>query len=535
MIPEPARRLVGFWRGCRQTLFTKAPLRRASAGTVWFPTTIALALCLALPSCGQAPDDGAIVLGVAQAPANLDPRLATDATSERVNRLLYGRLVELDGAGRPSPGIARWQRLSPLHYRFELVSDRQPFSDGEPLTSSDAAATYRSILGGEIASPHRAVLSLIDRIEVLDDRRLDFHLNEPDPLFPAYLGVGIVPGRLIAAGHPLQRAPVGSGPFRFVDWPTQGRLVLERRHDNQLVMLVRVKDPNVRVMKLLRGEVDLLQNDLPPELLQLLRQRDQVRVQTAPGVNFSYLGFNLADPVTGDGRVRRAIAYAIDREAILRWLFKGFGRAAEALLPPEHWAGVGTLQPYRRDLGRARQLLAEAGFNPAERIPLSYKTSSDPFRLRLASVLQAQLAEVGIDLEIESYDWGTFFGDIKAGRFQLYGLTWVGVRLPDIFRYAFHSASLPPEGANRGRYVSRIADRIIDTARVEQDLVAQARRYRELQVLLHQDLPYVPLWFEDQVAVMRDDLAGYRLAPDGNYDGLVAIERLRSGRLVTGP
>jgi peptide/nickel transport system substrate-binding protein len=484
----------------------------------------------ALVGCGPRPEQGAIVLGVAQAPANLDPRLATDAASERINRLLYARLVELDDAGRPVPGLACWDRLSPLRYRFELAADRLPFSDGRPVTARDAAATYRSILDGEITSPHRAVLSIIEQIEVIDDRRLVFELREPDRLFPAYLGIGIVPARLIGEGRALQRAPVGSGPFRFVDWPTPGRLVLERRRDQQRLVLERVKDPNVRVMKLLRGEVDLLQNDLPPELLQWLRQHDGVRVETAPGINFSYLGFNLADPVTGDVRVRRAIAHAIDRDAILRWLFKGFARKAEALLPPEHWAGIATLAPYRHDLGRARQLLAEAGVDPEHGIVISYKTSSDPFRLRLASVLQAQLAEIGIHLEIESYDWGTFFGDIKAGRFQLYGLTWVGIRLPDIFRYVFHSESLPPEGANRGRYRSPDADRLIDAARGEQEAAVQARRYRELQALLHQDLPYIPLWYEDQVAAMRGDLIGYRLAPDGNYDGLGAVERV-TGRL----
>jgi peptide/nickel transport system substrate-binding protein len=410
-------------------------------------------------------------------------------------------------------------------YRFRLKPDLLPFSDGRLLTSADVAATYRSILDEGLASPHRAPLALIEHIEVLDERRLAFHLSVPDPLFPAYLGIGILPAELIARGHPFQRRPVGSGALRFVTWPKADRLLLERRRDGQLLSLIRVKDPNVRVMKLLRGEVDLLQNDLPPELIVFLRARSEIRVLTAPGINFSYVGFNLADPVTGDLRLRRAVAHAIDRRAILRWLFQGQGRLAEALLPPEHWAGVIGLTAYSHDPAQARRLLADAGYVDGERLKLSYKTSSDPFRLRLASVLQAQLTEVGIDLEIESYDWGTFFGDIKAGRFQLFGLTWVGIRLPDIFRYVFHSSSMPPSGANRGRYLSAEADRLIDSARRDPDLERQAGHYRELQALLHQDLPYVPLWYEDQVAALRKGLRGYVLAPDGNYDGLVDVER----------
>lgn len=478
-----------------------------------------------LAGCDSRGDSAAIVLAVAQAPANLDPRLATDATSERVNRLLYARLVELDQAGRARPGIASWEQRSPLEYRFRLEPDRADFSDGRPLQAADVAATYGSILSDRLASPHRAPLALIEEIEVLDEERLIFRLSESDPLFPAYLSIGILPAELIAAEHPFQRLPVGSGPLRFLDWPTSDRLLLERRRDGQRMILARVKDPNVRVMKLLRGEVDLLQNDLPPELVDLLRSQRGIRVVSAAGINFSYLGFNLADPHTGDRRVRRAIAHAVDREAILRWLFKEQGRLAEALLPPEHWAGATGLSAHAYDPALARRLLGDAGYGASKGLQLSYKTSSDPFRLRLASVLQAQLAEVGIDLVIQSYDWGTFFGDIKAGRFQLFGLTWVGVRLPDIFRYVFHSRSVPPDGANRGRYQEPAADALIEAARNASVVGRQAVLYRRLQEVLHRDLPYLPLWYEEQVAAMREGLAGYRLAADGNYDSLADVER----------
>lgn len=517
--------------------FARRSLRLLGLGRLPGPALgpgLALGLALLLGGCDSPGDCGqdarsdsaAIVLAVTEAPTNLDPRLATDATSERVNRLLYARLVELDDAGRPKPGIARWERHSPLEYRLRLEPDRAAFSDGRPLLAADVAATYASILDDRLASPHRAPLALIEAIEVLDDERLIFRLSEPDPLFPAYLGIGILPAALIASEHPFQRRPVGSGPLRLLDWPSADRLVLERRRDGQCLILERVKDPNVRTMKLLRGEVDLLQNDLPPELVALLQAQPGVRVVSAPGINFSYLGFNLDDPLTGDPRVRQAIAHAIDRAAILRWLFKGQGRLAEALLPPEHWAGAKTLVAYRHDPPLAKTLLREAGFGAQQRLRLSYKTSSDAFRLRLATVLQAQLAEVGIDLEIQSYDWGTFFGDIKAGRFQLFGLTWVGVRLPDIFRYVFHSASVPPDGANRGRFRNPEADALIDAARHESELTRQAELYQRLQGLLHRDLPYVPLWYEDQTLVMREGISGYGLAPDGNYDGLAEITRL---------
>lgn len=478
---------------------------------------------LLIAGCGGpgAPADLAFVL--AQPPRNLDPRLATDASSERVNRLLYARLVEFNAASRPVPGIATWEQLGPSRWRFTLGPTGRNFSDGSRLSAADVVATYASILDPATASPHRALLSLITGLTVLDADRVLFDLREPDPQFPAYLGIGILPAAALASGANLARAPVGSGGFRLLAWPEPGRLVLERRRDGLRIAMLTVKDPNVRVMKLLRGEVQMLQNDLPAELIGFLRERPGVRVETAPGVNFSYLGFNLKDPATADPRVRAAIAHAINRAAILRALYRGAGRPAEGLFPPEHWAGAPALKPHDHDPAAARALLAAAGYGPAHTLRLTLSASSDPARLRLATVLQAQLAAVGIEVKVCSNDWGTFFGDIKAGRFQLYGLTWVGVRKPDIFRYAFHSAAMPPDGANRGRYHNPAADDLIERARRAPDPARQAALYRELAALLHADLPYVPLWYEDQVLAARAGVSGYRLAPDGNYDGLNAV------------
>ncbi len=486
--------------------------------------SLMLLLCLQLASCTE-PPDAVIRFGLASAPANLDPRYATDAASARINRLLYQRLVDFDTQVRPVPALADWQQLTPLHYRFSLKPQRARFHDGTALTAADVAATYRSILDPGGTSPHATPLRLITRIEVIDDTTLDFHIARPDPLFPGYLVIGILPAAGIAAGMPFHQQPLGSGPLRFLDWPEPGRLRLQRLDDDQQVEFLHIGDPTVRVLKLLRGEVDLLQNDLPAELLTYLEEQPEIEVTHGPGSNFAYIGFNLASPPTADIRVRRAIAHAIERDAIVEHILGHAARPAAALLPPDHWAGNPALQPLSHDPELARQLLQQAGYDAAHPLVLHYKTSTDPVRVRIATVIQQQLADVGIEMRLSSYDWGTFFGDIKAGRFQMYSLAWVGIKTPDIFRYAFHSNSLPPEGANRGRLASAEVDQLIEAAEQGATLEAQAQYYREVQARLLNELPYVPLWYEDHVVAARRGISGYRLAPDGNYDGLLQVQK----------
>lgn len=500
----------------------------ARAGIGGWARRIAAALlaCL-LVACAPAPGED-LRFGLTAMPVTLDPRFATDAASARVNRLLYERLVDFDERAMPRPALARWERLTPMHYRFTLREDRAPFADGSPVTARDVQATYESILDEATGSPHRLALVDIESVEAAGDEVVDFRLRRPDPLFPGRLTVGIMPHALLAAGHGFNRAPVGSGPLEFVEWPADGELRLRRRADGQGITFLGVPDPTVRVLKVLRGEIDMIQNDLPPELVEYLRGRAEVRVVEAPGANFAYLGFNLRDPVTGRIGVRRAIAHALDREAIIEYVLGATARPAGGILPPEHWAGEAGLDGVPYDPDAARRLLDSLGYGPGE-LRIVYKTSTDPVRVRLATVIQAQLAEAGIDVALRSYDWGTFYGDIRSGNFQMYSLAWVGVKLPEIFRYAFHSASVPPAGANRGFLVDPFVDALIERAEAATGVEEQVEPLRALQHHLLETLPYVPLWYEDHVFVARTDIRGYRIAADGNYDSLADVRRVAGG------
>ncbi len=476
-----------------------------------------------LSSCNQT-DTNILRFGLSAAPINLDPRFATDATSARICRLLYRSLVDFDKSLLPIPELATWKQVTATHYRFYLGTDGRKFDNGKDLTAQDVKATYDFILDKKNASPHKGNLSVIKKIQVIDDNTIDFFLDKADALFPGRLVIGILPTDLINSQHPFNKKPVGSGSYKFIKWPQSGNLYIQRQSDGQMLEFVEVKDPVVRALKLVRGEIDLLQNDLSPELIAWLAKRSEVKISKAQGTTFSYLGFNLENEVTGQLAIREAIAYAINREEIIKYVIGNAARPATSfMLPATHWAGHPNLKTYDYDPEKARALLAKLGFNAENRLQLSYKTSNNPARIRIATVMQQQLAEVGIDMDLRTYDWGTFYGDIKSGRFQMYSLSWVGIKMPDIFQYVFHSKFMPPNGANRGRLNNPEIDALIDQAGAATKLSDQAILYRKLQEALLKQLPYVPLWYEDHVLATTKHVSGYNLAADGNYDGLKTV------------
>jgi peptide/nickel transport system substrate-binding protein len=450
-----------------------------------------------------------IRFALAQAPLNLDPRYATDAASERVNRLLYRSLVDFDAQSKPVPDLASWKQISPTQYRFTLHDKPANFHDGSVFAVSDIAATYQSFSQLK-DSPHTAEFANIAQIIVVDTATLDFYLKQPDHQFVSKLIIGILPARLVAQHYDFSRAPVGNGPLKFVSW--QNKLTLQRLSDQQFISLIEVKDPTVRVLKLLRGELDLLQGDLPPELVKYLQTEPEIKVETGIGSNFSYLGFNLQDPQLKNLLVRQAVAHAINRQAIIQQVLVKDSREAAAILPPEHYTNQATFKSYDYDPALAKQLLIKAGV----KLPLKlvYKTSTDAQRIRLATIMQAQMQPAGIELEIRSLDWGTFFEDVKQGQFQLYGLTWVGIKTPEIYAKAFGSESVPPHGFNRGRFI----DVALDSLLANEDWSAATVR-------IHNQLPYVPLWYEGQFVAMRKNIDNYSPKPDGNWDNLTTIKR----------
>ncbi len=488
---------------------------------------------LAGSGCTNREDSENIIrMGITSRPRMLDPRKATDALSSRINRLIYRQLIDFDEQFLPVPDLATWEVLSPIHYRFTL-QEQPPFHNGLPMSAHDVVATYQSILDPGFGSAHRGSLKGIQKVMAINAQQVDFILSKEDALFVGRLVIGILPASLMESGHLFQEEPIGNGASLFVSL-TEQKLVLQRLNDQVSLEFLPVKDATVRVLKLQKGELDIIQNDLSPELVQYCEKQPNLTVQWFKGTNFGYIGFNFEDILLAQPALRQAIAHGIDRQAIVNAMFNGHARLAGGLLVPEHWCGTADIPAYEYNPQKAKQLLTQVKIpndlikkNDQNQtiIELSYKISNDPTRIRLATIYQSQLKKIGIHLNIQSYDWGTFYSDIKQGRFQLYSLAWVGIKSPDIFQYAFDSEAVPPNGANRGRYRDDRADELIRAAGKTPSLVEQAKLYRQLQHRLQETLAILPLWYESQYSVMRSNLTGYRLYSDGRLDGLLQVKK----------
>ena len=474
---------------------------------------------------------------IESSPGNLDPRVGTDAQSERISKLIFGSLLRRDEHFELQPDLAeRWEIRDPLTYVFHLRRGVR-FHDGRALTARDVKFTLDSVRDGSLRTAKASTYRLVASVEAPDDHTVIVRLKEPyAPLLwnLADGAFGVVPD---GSGADLNRRPIGSGPFRFVSMQQDSDVVIERndgywgaKPNVRRIRFSVVPDTTTRVLELEKGSADIAINALTSDMVERIRAQDKLAVEISPGSIYMYLAMNLKDPLLGDVRVRRALAHAIDRQPLIHYLWRDLARPADSVLPPQHWAYNGDVRKYSYDPQRARQLLDEAGYPEKNgvRFTLTMKTSTEESTRLLAAVLQQQLREVGIRLEIRSFEFATFYSDVVKGAFQLYGLRWIGGNEdPDIFEHVFHSQSIPPRRANRSYYSNPRVDALIEEARRTVDQEKRKQLYFDVQRILAEELPYIHLWYLDNVLVHTRRVKNVQATHSGNYDFLLTAELAR--------
>jgi peptide/nickel transport system substrate-binding protein len=501
-----------------------------------FLTALGVALSL-FSGCSRSAkfDPSSLTFLIEANPVNLDPRFATDSQSQRLDGLLFNGLLARDAQMNLHGDLAEsWETPDPLTYIFHLKPNVK-FHDGRPLTSADVKFTFDFILNPLNKSPKRGGFRQISKIETPDPLTVIFHLNAPYASFLWNLipsAAGIVPANATAD---FSRHPIGSGPFKFVS-QSQDEDVQVARNENYSAGEAAIKsihfrivpDAVVRALELRKGSADLEMSSLSPDLIPVLMKRPSLALTQRPGTNLSYLGINMQDSLLAHRAVRQALALATDREALVKFLLHGQARVAAGILPPNHWAYEANVAQYSADSARAEKLLDAAGFPRGAnrmRFHLTLKTSTEEQARLIGAALQEQWRKVGIQLEIRPLEFATLLSDSVRGNFQLTLLRWVGANNdPDVFEFVFSSKRFPPDGANRGRYINSRVDELTDQIRVEMDREKRKAECSEVQKILADDLPYLPLWFADVVSVHRRELGDLPLSPTGDYDFLTALK-----------
>jgi len=295
-----------------------------------------------------------------------------------------------------------------------------------------------------------------------------------------------------------------------------------------------VRDAAARLVMLAGGSADLVQNSFRYDLIDDVLARERVREIRQPSNILTYMMFNNDDPLLRDVRVRRAIALALDREALVDRKFGGRAVLATGLLPPQHWAYAAVPQ-VPHDPETAKRLLDEAGYPDPDgpggkpRLSLVYKTSADQFRVAIARVIASQLGQIGIAVEVRPFEFATFFADIKKGAYQIATMQTADITEPDLLFTYFHSSRIPdakdPNANNRWRYRNALVDERTTAGRRELDRAKRVAIYADVQRQLAADLPIVPLWHEDTVAIVNSVVDGFVALPNARLAGLALARK----------
>jgi peptide/nickel transport system substrate-binding protein len=495
------------------------------------------------PRTRRTPDD-TIVVVIETAMTTADPRAAVTSYDSKLARLVASGLTAVD----TQTMVPRLDLASKIERPDELtidvtLRDDARFSDGSPVTAGDVAGTYMNVLAPEsTSSSHKTLFDRFSSVEAIGPLVARFHLKAPLATFMSDADFGIISFHGSVHGPPPPRDQViGAGPYRLRELTSTSAFLepnpyyFGTRPRLPNVEIKFVRDAAARLLMLVGGSADLIQNAVRLDLVAAVRDRPRVRVEHGPSAILTYLMMNNADKVLSKPAVRQAIALAVDRPAIIAAKLGGLAVPATGLLPPMHWAYSGEVPRWDHDVAKAKQLLDAAGFpdpdgdGPAPRLHLVYKTSADAFRVAIARVIAAQLAEVGIAVELRSFEFATFFADIKKGAYQIATMQTTDITEPDFYFMYFHSSWIPtptnPDGFNRWRYVNHEVDRLTTQGREEVDREQRKQIYAEVQRLVAGDVPIVPLWHEDNVVLSNVDVQGYTMAPNARLIGLRDVKK----------
>jgi len=495
--------------------------------------TMALVLWVAPVAAQPA---GTLVVGLVAEPVNLDPPQVTDLNSNRVGRRIVETLVTFpEESTQIVPGLAESWTISKdgLQYTFKLRRGIT-FHDGTPLN----AEAVKFSIERQINPNHPAYklgkypfanffFGNVKAVEVLSEERVAFLLNEARASFIAVLAQGaasiVSPTAVMKWGPDYPTHPVGTGPFRFASWDRGQRVVLEKNPTYwkypvkvERVIYRPIVEDQARLTELLTGTLDVIVG-VPADFVSQLEQNAKITLLKQVGAHVWYLGMNNQKKPFDDKRVRQALNYAVNKDAIVKDVLKGTGATSRGPVLPGTWGADPALKAYPYDPERAKKLLAEAGypsgFSTTLWVPESGSGMQAP--VAMSTVMQSNLKAVGVNVSLQTMEWGAYLAKLRTKEQELFALSWMaGTEDPDMVMYPLlHSSQWTPLGPNRALYKNARFDALLQQARLTTDQAKRAQLYREAQRILVDDAPWVFVDHEIQIAALSKRVQGFKLHP----------------------
>jgi peptide/nickel transport system substrate-binding protein len=480
-------------------------------------------------------DDESIIIGLENEIKNLDIRFANDANSVHLARFVFQSLVEVGDDLQIQGDLATsFETSDHKVFRFKIPTNRI-FHDGSPLTVQDVLFSF------EQARTNPKIKSAFEDVESFEtpsSNEFVIKLKAPRASFISSELPNIkVFSKNLGLSESQNHHPVGSGPFRFIkksyrdihlvpfeNYFNGEHPVYKKTPRFKNLILRAIEDPTTRFLSILGGDIDILFNALSYRRTEELQKQNEIQVFRGPGTQFQYLGINLKNKKFNDIRVRKALNIAINRDEIIQHKLRGYASPATGPLPLSNSFYNTSLKPFSFDPIQAKKLLIEAGISDLE---LTIKSSSDRDVVSIMQVISNQWNKIGLKTTLSSREFASFFSDVQNGLFEVFSLRWTAVTEPDVLRKIFHSREFPP-GRNRVFYQNSQVDRLLDLGSIEGNLEERKKIYNRVQQFIVDDLPYIPLWYPDNIVIARKSIKDFKLHLTGNWLSIINSQKKSS-------
>jgi peptide/nickel transport system substrate-binding protein len=516
-------------------------ITRRAAGFA-FAVTVALGLGAAVRAEAQEMrQGGTLVYAKPKDAVKIDPQNITDGESFDVTRHIFENLVQfVEEKTEVRPGLAEsWSTSNDgKTWTFKLRRNVK-FHDGTPFNAQAVVFNFERMMD-EKNPYHKGPFEYyksffngypgdLESIKATDEHTVVFTLKKPIAPFLSNLATSsfgmMSPDSVKKFGDDIFKNPVGTGAFRFVEWVPNERIVLEKNKDYwqkgvpvlDRIVFRTIPENAARLLELEKGSVHAIHGINTDDAVRIKGNKD-LKLLTQTGMNVGYMMFQTQKKPFDDKRVRQAINMAVDKQALVKALYGEFGQPAKNPMPPVLWGYNDKVKDYPHDPARAKRLLAEAGH------PNGFKTSLwampvarpyMPDARKAAEVLQANLAQIGVEAEIVSMDWGVYLKRTSDGDHDLALLGWTGDNGdPDNFLFTLLGGP-SIGGNNKSRYSNPKVDELLMKAQQLTDQKERAKLYEEAQVLIKEDAPWVPLVHSTQLGAARANVVGIKLHPTG--------------------